>query len=45
MQFDSAASEEPPLVEDEAYADDDQCEAGENIEAETASEPEPAEGV
>jgi ParB family chromosome partitioning protein len=45
MQFDSAASEEPPLVQDEAYADDNQFEAGGNIEAETASEPEPAEEV
>jgi hypothetical protein len=45
MQFDSTASEEPPLVEDEEYSDDNQFEAGENIEAETASEPEPAEEV
>ena len=39
MQFDSAAREEPPLVENE------ECEAGENIETETASETESAEEV
>jgi len=45
MQFDSAASEEPALVETEEYAGDKQFEASQNIEAETASELEAAEEV